>query len=109
MEEMLILLSEGLRNILTSVVEKHNCKISSDLIEADNLITSYNNLYNSAPFTGPDFCRDYSKIGSGLDCIKDQIDRIINDEVRMLSFRFNAFEISFLPKGKTPIYSSVGI
>lgn len=46
---MLVLLSDGLRSILTNIVEKHKCKISADLIEADELITSYNALYNAAP------------------------------------------------------------
>lgn len=40
-----------------------------------------------------------------MNCIKNKIDLIINDEVRMLSFRYNVFEISFLPKGKEPVYS----
>ena len=41
-----------------------------------------------------------------MTVIREKIETLINDEARMLSFRHNAFEISYLPKGKRAIYTS---
>ena len=38
--------------------------------------------------------------------LREKIESLINNEARMLSFRHNVFEISYLPKGRQPIYIS---
>ena len=99
-EKMLPLLSDGLRKIIENIREKHpGCDIAKELLLADDLIIGYNDLYNR-------LCWDKSAEISVMTVIREKIETLINDEARMLSFRHNAFEISYLPKGKQAIYTS---
>lgn len=100
-EKMLPLLSDGLRKIIETIDEKHSCKIVQDLIKADDLICSYNEILRGFDYQ--------SFFGVALESISDSISKLINDEARMLSFRHDAFEISYLPKGKEAKYSDAGI
>ena len=97
-EKMLPLLSDGLRKIVENIREKHpNCDIAEELLLADDLIIGYNDL-NSILW-------NKSEETSAMRVIREKIESLINDEARMLSFRYNTFEISFLPKGRRPIYT----
>ena len=97
-EKMLPLLSDGLRKIVENIREKHpNCDIAKELLFADDLIIGYNDLNNAL--------WNESKETSVMKVVREKIESLINDEARMLSFRYNAFEISFLPKGRQPIYT----
>ena len=97
-EKMLPLLSDGLRKIVENIREKHpNCDIAKELLLADDLIIGYNDLNNAL--------WNESEETSVMKVIREKIESLINDEARMLSFRYNAFEISFLPKGRKPIYT----
>ena len=95
-KKMLPLLSDGLRKIVENIREKHpNCDIVKELLLADDLIIGYNNYYYS--------CSDENET-SVMIVLREKIESLINDEARMLSFRYNTFEISYLPKGKQAIY-----
>ena len=97
-EKMLPLLSDGLRKIVENIREKHpNCDIAGELLLADDLIIEYNNYYRR--------CWSDSKETSVMKVLREKVETLINDEARMLSFRCNAFEISYLPKGKQAIYT----
>lgn len=96
-EKMLPLLSDGLRAIVVNIREKHpGCDIAKELLLADDLIIGYNQLVNQ--FFSP------NEETAVMTVVREKIESLINDEARMLSFRHNAFEISFLPKSKQPIY-----
>ena len=98
-EKMLPLLSDGLRKIIENIREKHpGCDIAKELLLADDLVIGYNDLYSRL--------WDRSEESSVMTVIREKIEALINDEARMLSFRHNAFEISYLPKGKRAIYTS---
>lgn len=100
-EKMLPLLSDGLKKIIENINNKHFCEIAKDLLEADNLIIAYNNLsrvVECSPYYNP-----------LIELATFRINALINEEARMLSFRHNAFEISYLPKGKEAKYSSDGV
>ena len=98
-EKMLPLLSDGLRKIVENIREKHsNCDIAKELLLADDLIIGYNDLYRGR--------WNNSEESSVMKVLREKIETLINDEARMLSFRHNAFEISYLPKGKQAIYTS---
>ena len=96
-EKMLPLLSDGLRRIVENIREKHpNCDIVKELLLADDLIIGYNR----------EFTRQWSDDESSVMIVlREKIESLINDEARMLSFRYNTFEISYLPKGKQAIYT----
>ena len=97
-EKMLPLLSDGLRAIIENIREKHpGCDIAKELLLADDLVIGYNQLVSQ-------FFRPNEETAV-MTVIREKIESLINDEARMLSFRHNAFEISFLPKGKQPIYT----
>ena len=97
-EKMLPLLSDGLRKIVENIREKHpNCDIAKELLLADDLIIEYNNFYRR--------CWSNSEETSVMKVLREKVETLINDEARMLSFRCNAFEISYLPKGKQAIYT----
>ena len=97
-EKMLPLLSDGLRVIVEKIREKHpGCDIAKELLLADDLVIGYNQLIGQ--YLTP------VEETSVMTVIREKIESLINDEARMLSFRHNAFEISFLPKGKQPIYT----
>lgn len=100
-EKMLPLLSDGLKKIIENVNNKHFCGITKDLLEADNLITSYNELNRVVEFS--------PHHSSLMELATSRINMLITGEARMLSFRHNAFEISYLPKGKEAKYSSDGV
>ena len=97
-EKMLPLLSDGLRAIVENIREKHpGCDIAKELLLADDLIIGYNQLISQYFIPVEE--------SAVIIAIREKIESLINDEARMLSFRHNAFEISFLPKGKQPIYT----
>jgi hypothetical protein len=106
--ELLVLLSESLHDVLKAIIAKHKCKVAEDLLEAHDLITGYNfirrNMF-SVTFDQSVFDKDLSYTKK---CLLDRINELLTDEARMLSVRFNEFEISYLPKGKQPVYSSPG-
>ena len=94
----LVLLSDGLRDILEGVKQKHNCKIAEDLLEADSLIYSCVQLEQDKKWN----CLYEGQYDTAIKIIKQSIGQRINNEARMLSFRYNTFEISYLPEGKEP-------
>ena len=98
-EKMLPLLSDGLRAIVENIREKHpDCDIAKELLLADDLIIGYNR----------EFTRQWSNDESSVMIVlREKIESLINDEARMLSFRYNTFEISYLPKGKQAIYTNI--
>ena len=97
-EKMLPLLSDGLRKIVENIRDKHpNCDIANELLLADDLINDYNQIIDWRLLLG--------KETPIMVVARERIDQLINDEARMLSFRHNAFEISYLPKGKQAIYT----
>lgn len=96
---MLPLLSDGLRILFKNIQEKHDCGIVRDLLEADDLINTINNVFiNSFRYQDDLYI-------TAKNVLINHINKLINEEARMLSFRHNAFEISYLPKGKEAIYS----
>ena len=101
----LVLLSDGLRDILEGVKQKHNCKIAEDLLEADSLIYSCVHLEQDKKWN----CLYEGQYDTAIKIIKQSIGQRINNEARMLSFRYNTFEISYLPEGKEPVYADHGI
>ena len=107
--DLLVLLSESLYDILNTIKNKHKCKVAEDLIEAHDLIKGYNFIVNNL-FTVAFDSSVYDKtFYHTKQCLLNRINELLTDEARMLSVRFNEFEISFLPKGKQPVYSSTGI
>jgi len=101
----LVLLSDGLRDILEGVKNKHNCKIAEDLLEANSLIYSCNRLEQDKNWNS---LYD-GQFDTAIKIIKQNIAERINNEARMLSFRFNSFEISYLPEGKEAVYADRGV
>lgn len=97
-DKLLVLLSDGLKEILKNLSEKYKCEIANDLLRADNYIAAYNELVRRCMYTTLDY--DVT-----LNLIREEISKLINDEARMLSYRYNTFEISYLPKDKEPVYS----
>lgn len=88
MEKILPLLSGTLRKLLDDLYIEHpDCNIIKDLISADNLS---NDLIDNSD--------NKEKISS--------LNKLINNEARMLAFRYNTFEISYLPKGKKCVYTN---
>ena len=101
-EKMLPLLSDGLRKIIENIIEKHpSCNIAKELLLADDLIIGYNDLEGRVWTES-----DETPV---MTVLREKIESLINNEARMLSFRYNTFEISYLPKGKVAIYSSPGV
>lgn len=101
----LVLLSDGLREILEGVKKKHNCKIAEDLLEADSLIYSCIRLDQDKKWN---FIYE-GQLDTAIKIIKQSIAQRVNNEARMLSFRYNTFEISYLPEGKEPVYADRSI
>lgn len=107
------LLSDGLRTVLQDILKKHSCKIVSDLIQADDLTIALQKIQIVSNFG---FCADELPLSNNKESwynttenlILSKINCLINDEARMLSFRHNSFEISYLPKDKPAIYTSSG-
>ena len=87
---MLPLLSDSLKNLLLSISEENDSDIINDLLAANELVEI------ARSFNDPNFDKSFSK----------NISQLINDNYRMLTFRQNELLISFLPKGKDPIYTS---
>lgn len=100
MENKLVLLSDGLRQILQDLCDKYKCNIAKDLITADSHIIVFNELNRRK-----EYFSDPSVANESLNLLDKTIDNLINDEARMLSYRFNTFEISYLPKDKDPVYT----
>ena len=96
MDKLLPILSTSLREILKSIAEKTFDPIVNAIINVDDVVENYNN--NRYGFTD----------SFGV-LIRNYVDTLITDEVRMLTIRPGDFEVSFLPKGKEPEYSGNGI
>lgn len=89
MEFILPLLSTSFKERLSDLYKKYpENKILKDILTADDIVES-----NKQHFT-PD--------------IKLKLNEIITDFGRMVTFRDNSELISFLPKGKCPIYNENG-
>lgn len=97
-EKELCLLSDSLLEILNLIKIKYDCPICKELLEVHNKI----NLYNI-------YLTDVNDFESSVKSLYNDIHSKITNEARMLSLRSGIFEISYLPKGKNPIYSSEGI
>ena len=97
MEKLLPILSGSLKECLVKIVDEHNNNIAKELLWAHDLVELYNSRIA--------FYDDYKE---AFDVLREQINSIITDEVRALSFRPNVFEISFTPKGKNLEYTDFG-
>ena len=102
--KLLPLLSGSLRDVFEKVYEKHNSKIAYEILAADALINEYNN--NLWILDKPELAGKYKYL---LPEFLKSINTLITDDARMLTFRPNEAMISYLPKDKTPIYTSDGI
>lgn len=100
MKELTPLLADSLKDCLTTIYNSHNSQIAKDLLDANQLIDTYNTV-----------CRQ----SYGLDNYQSEIlgeifagkiALLITDEVRALSVRKDVFEIAFTPKGKDLVYSN---
>ena len=98
MEKILPILSGSLREVIEAVATKYDCQIAKDLLSANDFVQAYNKAID----TGYD---EFINITSYL---KNNIDDLCTDAVRMLSFRSGSFEISFLPEGREPKYTNTG-
>lgn len=103
--KLLPLLSGSLKDVFEKVYEKHNSKIAYEILAADALINEYNN--NLWILDKPDEVA--GKYRYLLPEFLKSINNLITDEARMLTFRPNEAMISYLPKDKTPVYTSDGI
>lgn len=97
MEKLLPILSGSLKECLLKIANEHHNSIAKELLWAHELVE----LYNANVDRG-------TRFHAALDTLKEQINSIITDEVRALSFRPNVFEISFTPKGKDLVYTDGG-
>lgn len=89
MESNYPLLSTSFREKLNDLHTKYpDNKILIDILKADDIIESNKTSFSSE--------------------IKEQLSSIITDFGRMITFRENSELISFLPKGKLPIYNENG-
>lgn len=95
---LLPLLSGSLKQLLENIVAREDDVIAKELIEVS---TKYEFLERMNGGIPDDFLQEI------LDLT---INNRITDEVRMITARIGSdFEVSFLPKGKEPEYSSHGI
>lgn len=93
MDKEFVLLSDSFYSLLKDIWEESQNKIIFELLNAQVLIL----MYNAA---------ESEQLANE---IKAEIDEHITDYARMLMMRKNEFIVSFLPKGKTPQYSSPGV
>ena len=99
--EILPLLSGSLKEIFENILEKHpECKIAEEVLKANSLIKALTELdrisYRLDPTT-------YNVL---KESALKNLSSIITSKARMITFRINSFELSYLPEGKEPIYSS---
>lgn len=98
---ILPLLSGSLKEALTNLVTKYpDCKIAEELIEANNLIEGiieFNKI--STRF----FEEDSIKVIKSA--LIEKLSTLINNKARMITYRVNTFELSYLPEDKDPIYT----
>ena len=99
MDRKLILLSDGLKKILKAINWKYKCQIVEDLLCADSLISMYNNLCDDSQLNDIEYVKK-------MKLLSNKINSIVTDYARMLSCRYNTFEISYLPKDTKPAYIS---
>lgn len=87
------ILSGLLRSFLKEINDKNENEIIEEILYVDSYITNYNKFVN---YLTPDL----------QDTLNKEIEQLVTDEVSMLSIRQNDdMMISFLPKGKDPIYN----
>lgn len=100
MSKLIPLLSDGMIDALKSILETTESTIASELLEAHNIITAYNQ----------DFFWMSNEVDKELlkSTLINRVNELVTDEVRALSIRRDVFEISFTPKGKELQYSSSG-
>ena len=98
-KDLLPLLSDSLRGLFLSIASKHKNKILEEIRTADALIEIYNSEKTRISID------DIYLIGA-LKTLKESIDNLLTEEARMLSYRAQTFEFSYLPKGKEPVYTS---
>lgn len=98
------LLSGSFREKLEFLKEKYDDKIAERLLEADSIIEYYSSHKEGAPVEGT--------IVNLSESLKAYFTEIINKYVtqycRHMTLKKDVFEISFLPKYCSPIYSSSG-
>ena len=99
MEKLLPILSGSLREVIESVSKKYDCKIAKEVLKAHDFTELYNRIVDG--FGGIEL--EYT-----LPYIKEIIDDLRTNAVSMLSYRQGTFEISFLPEGREPKYTSSG-
>jgi hypothetical protein len=102
MSKKIPLLAESLRDCLETIKKNFDSKIADDLLQADDLIITYNNTMNNTWGMTEMQIRIISQL------FDDKISTLITDEVRALSVRKDVFEIAFTPKGKELKYSGSG-
>ena len=98
------LLSESFKEKLEILKEKHDDKVAAYLIEADNLILYYSQYYKDIPSS--DNTKDINK--KIYDYFVETINKTITQYCRQITLKKDAFEVSFLPKYCTPVYTSNG-
>lgn len=97
LNKQLPILSGSLRDLIKAIAAKTDDPIAKEIITVDSYVEGYNNIYF---VINEEF---------GQRIITSILDPLITDEVRMISVRPGDFEVSFLPKGKEPEYTSCEI
>ncbi len=101
MQELTVLFSNSFIEIIDKLNRQYDSRIGKILKDVNLLITGYNEiLYTERDLTLP--------ICSVLKTIVDEIDKLINDSIRMIDIRSEDFTLSFLPKGKSIEYTEDG-
>ena len=101
MQELTVLFSNSFIEIIDKLNRQYDSRIGKILKDVNLLITGYNEiLYTEKDLTLP--------ICSVLETVVDEIDKLINDSIRMIDIRSEDFTLSFLPKGKSIEYTEDG-
>lgn len=100
MKELIPLLSDSLKDCLTTIYKSHNSQIAKDLLDAHELINTHNTVIRQS------YGLDLHQLELLREIFICKIELLITDEVRALSIRKDVFEVAFTPKGKDLIYSN---
>lgn len=100
MKELTPLLADSLKDCLITIYKSHNSQIAKDLLDAQDLIETYNVTFRQS------YGLDQYQLELLKGVFDSKISLLITDEVRALSIRKDVFEIAFTPKGKDLIYSN---
>lgn len=87
--KQLVLLSNSLKNFFNTIYLETGNPILKEIIEIDDAIYFYNDIDDDR----------------NCEIMLNSINNRLTDYARQLTMRMDKFEISFLPKGKNPIYT----